>query len=773
MERSPLHSWLPTASARAASNSFTLVVQAVNDQPTLNSLANLCLAQNAGTNTVYLSGITSGATNESQTLTVTAISDNPSVVPNPTVSYTNASTTGVIYIKPAANATGTATISVKIQDNGGTAYGGVDAVTNTFTVNVLGAPLITTQPANVSACPGDTISFSVTAAGSLTYQWRYQGTNMAGATNATLSLTNVLPFQAGAYDVLLSNCAVYTNSSVATLTVLTNVSAFGPFDATVSAGASISLNTVAFGSAPITYVWRHDGTVISGQTGNSLSLSSFSSTDAGVYAVEVSGACRSVTNTCTLTMGVAVTYGDNATFSVSLSGMPSPTYVWKRNGSVISGATSSSYTLTKPPVSDSGSIYEVTVSSSGVPNETRRFALAVNPKTLTVTADNKTREYGLSNPHLHLHLQRLCLRGELKRPQRRARHRHGRPGSQSGQRQSVHHQRGIRNSGCGQLQLQFCQRLPHRRQSLPLRDCSRWGFQPPVVGDPNPTFTGTITGLRNADPITASYATTATTSSVAGSYNITPSWVDPSSLLANYNDTKNNGTLTVSAGALSISFQDTLAYVQGRPALPLDAAATLTASSGYSFDGKKLQASFSVGREHDFLGIRNYLEDLGQQVFADEFSTDHSSDLGSSWDRGFRLLSRNLRLRQTHIQRRKPCHLLRAGHRYAIPVCQICPGHRGQQQRPIPGLPLFQLHFSLLCRQHRQAFVHHHGHLVPIQQRFRFSGKQRYYARHRHDRQPELWLSRPYCGRIGCRHHLAHLAGFLLCAAGDSFHLDQ
>jgi hypothetical protein len=64
------------------------------------------------------------------------------------------------------------------------------------------------------------------------------------------------------------------------------------------------------------------------------------------------------------------------------------------------------------------------------------------------------------------------------------------------------------------------------------------------VGGPFPTFTGTITGLKNNDVITASYSTTATTASPAGTYPITPS-PDPNPLNSNYNITLANGTLTL------------------------------------------------------------------------------------------------------------------------------------------------------------------------------------------------------------------------------------
>lgn len=65
-------------------------------------------------------------------------------------------------------------------------------------------------------------------------------------------------------------------------------------------------------------------------------------------------------------------------------------------------------------------------------------------------------------------------------------------------------------------------------------------------GQANPAFTGTITGIRNSDPITATYSTTATTASPVGTYPITATLSDGGSgALGNYVSTLNSGTLTV------------------------------------------------------------------------------------------------------------------------------------------------------------------------------------------------------------------------------------
>jgi len=54
-------------------------------------------------------------------------------------------------------------------------------------------PVITAQPLDLSTTPGLTATFSVTVSGPgpFQYQWRFNGTNIAGATNATLVLAPV------------------------------------------------------------------------------------------------------------------------------------------------------------------------------------------------------------------------------------------------------------------------------------------------------------------------------------------------------------------------------------------------------------------------------------------------------------------------------------------------------------------------------------------------------------------------------------------------------
>lgn len=82
-------------------------------------------------------------------------------------------------------------------------------------------PRIVTQPASQAVAVGDTVAFQVSAIGTqpLSYQWRHEGTNIPGATSASLMLTNVQVAQAGIYVVEVTNAVGSAISSNAVLTV--------------------------------------------------------------------------------------------------------------------------------------------------------------------------------------------------------------------------------------------------------------------------------------------------------------------------------------------------------------------------------------------------------------------------------------------------------------------------------------------------------------------------------------------------------------------------
>jgi purine nucleoside phosphorylase len=89
------------------------------------------------------------------------------------------------------------------------------------TLTVLVPPGIQTQPQSQTVAAGQTASFSVVAGGTapLAYQWNFNSAPVSGATNASLTLTNVQTTQAGSYTVVVTNNAGSITSAVAAMTV--------------------------------------------------------------------------------------------------------------------------------------------------------------------------------------------------------------------------------------------------------------------------------------------------------------------------------------------------------------------------------------------------------------------------------------------------------------------------------------------------------------------------------------------------------------------------
>jgi hypothetical protein len=108
--------------------------------PTLDPITNLTIAKNAGSQVVALTGIGVGSGN---TLAVSAVSSDSTIIAAPTVNYTSPNSTGTVTIAPVAGASGSATITVSV--NNGAASNNL--VSETFTVTV--APILVITPPNL------------------------------------------------------------------------------------------------------------------------------------------------------------------------------------------------------------------------------------------------------------------------------------------------------------------------------------------------------------------------------------------------------------------------------------------------------------------------------------------------------------------------------------------------------------------------------------------------------------------------------------------------
>ncbi len=120
-----------------ADDIFAVTVSPVNDAPTLIDIADPpAIAEDAGEQTLTITGLAPGPANESgqKLASITASSDNPALTG--IIAVSGSGTTRFLKYTPASNASGTAMITVRIEDDGGTADGGVNAVEKSFTVTV-------------------------------------------------------------------------------------------------------------------------------------------------------------------------------------------------------------------------------------------------------------------------------------------------------------------------------------------------------------------------------------------------------------------------------------------------------------------------------------------------------------------------------------------------------------------------------------------------------------------------------------------------------------
>src|SRR6185503_14188339 len=115
----------------ATTNTFSVTLTAVNDPPRLDAISSISIAEDAPLQSIPLTGIRPGPTNESGSVIVSAVSSNPALIPGPSVLYTNPATTGALRLGPATNATGVANITVTVADNDGLQF------SRTFSVTVV------------------------------------------------------------------------------------------------------------------------------------------------------------------------------------------------------------------------------------------------------------------------------------------------------------------------------------------------------------------------------------------------------------------------------------------------------------------------------------------------------------------------------------------------------------------------------------------------------------------------------------------------------------
>jgi len=310
------------------------------------------------------------------------------------------------YITPAtATSDSGSTFGVLVSNS----VGSVTSAAATLTVNAAAvAPTISTQPANQTVTAGQTAAFTVVATGTapLSYQWRKNGVNIAGATAASYITPATATSDSGStFGVVVSNSVGSVTSAAATLTVsaapVAPTITAQPANQTVTAGQTATFTVVATGTAPLSYQWSRSGATIAGATSSSYTTGATTSSDNGAqFTVVVGNTVGSVTSSgAALTVSAApvtptittqptsqtVTAGQTATFTVVATGTAPLSYQWSRSGATIAGATSSSYTTGATTSSDNGAQFTVLISNTAGSVTSGAVTLTVNPAPVAPT----------------------------------------------------------------------------------------------------------------------------------------------------------------------------------------------------------------------------------------------------------------------------------------------------------------------------------------------------------------------------------------------------
>ena len=249
------------------------------------------------------------------------------------------------------------------------------------------------QPESKSVRAATNVSFEAIATGiaPIGYAWFKDGLPLPGATNITLSLTNVQAADAGDYFAVATNVSGSLTSVVATLTVDSRpLILVQPADVSAAPGSEVIFAINVTGPL-LNYAWFHNDLPIADATNTVLTVSSFNLGDEGGYFVVVTNFAGSVTsrvaaltfNDTALRILVhpqsqTVTQAEAVTFTVVVSGIQPIYYQWFLGPLPVRDATNDALTFASVDATNAGT-YRVVVT-----NDYR--SVTSSPALLTVVA---------------------------------------------------------------------------------------------------------------------------------------------------------------------------------------------------------------------------------------------------------------------------------------------------------------------------------------------------------------------------------------------------
>jgi hypothetical protein len=243
-----------------------------------------------------------------------------------------------------------------------------------------GRPALTVQPYSQVAIVGTSVTLAAMAVGvqPLSYQWQCNGTNVAGATTAQLTLPNVQISSGGTFSVAVTNALGTVNSSNALLTVIgAPIITTQPRSLSLNQGSDAAFSVTARGALPLSYQWVFKGTNIPGATASGFTRVNAQAADSGDYSVVVTNAFgAAVSSNATLTVLVppgittqpsnqTVVLGTNASFTVTATGTAPLAYQWVFGGTNLAGATADTLLLATVQAVQAGSYAVIITNVAG------------------------------------------------------------------------------------------------------------------------------------------------------------------------------------------------------------------------------------------------------------------------------------------------------------------------------------------------------------------------------------------------------------------------
>ena len=234
----------------------------------------------------------------------------------------------------------------------------------------------------ICAGPNANVTFTAFASGTPfpTYQWQFNGSDIAGATNSAFILSGVTTLNQGTYTVIVTNiCNSASCSKDLTVNEAPGVKCFiDPENGNVCVGGNATFTASATGTPAPTYQWQFNNVNIAGETNSVLSLTNVTTSAQGTYKVIVTNTCGSANCSKDLTVNTAPLILSFATpedcipsknvaartftFTAFATGTLPLNFQWSKNGTDLTGETNSIFSITTNDANDQGT-YKVVVSN--------------------------------------------------------------------------------------------------------------------------------------------------------------------------------------------------------------------------------------------------------------------------------------------------------------------------------------------------------------------------------------------------------------------------